>query len=97
MNKLLTILISISLFLTSSCQMGQNRPSKNKQPVKERIVPPTFDADSAYKFIADQVNFGPRVPGSKAHSKCATWLEIYYLILVPKLLFKILKPEPMIM
>ena len=75
MNKLLTILISISLFLTSSCQMGQNRPSKNKQPVKERIVPPTFDADSAYKFIADQVNFGPRVPGSKAHSKCATWLE----------------------
>jgi Zn-dependent M28 family amino/carboxypeptidase len=55
--------------------MGQNKTSKSKQPVKERIVPPTFDADSAYKFIADQVNFGPRVPGSKAHSKCATWLE----------------------
>lgn len=31
---------------------------------------PEFNADSAYKFIKTQVDFGPRVPGSKAHEEC---------------------------
>jgi len=99
MNKLLTILISISLFLTSSCQMGQNRPSKNKQPVKERIVPPTFDADSAYKFIADQVNLALVYPEVKLIVNVQHGLKIYYLnFWCQKVTIqKFLKPEPMIM
>ena len=28
---------------------------------------PTFEADSAYTYVANQVAFGPRVPNSKAH------------------------------
>lgn len=35
----------------------------------------TFDADSAYSYVARQVEFGPRVPGTPAHSACAAWLE----------------------
>lgn len=34
-----------------------------------------FDADSAYEYVARQVAFGPRVPGTSAHKECATWLE----------------------
>ena len=56
--------------------MGQkSRSTSNKSPKKERIAPAPFNADSAYSFIADQVNFGPRVPGTEAHSNCALWLE----------------------
>lgn len=36
---------------------------------------PEFDADSAYRYIADQVAFGPRVPNTKAHKDCGLYLE----------------------
>lgn len=34
-----------------------------------------FSADSAYRFIAEQVAFGPRVPGTEAHEQCARYLR----------------------
>lgn len=43
-----------------------------KPPVQ--VVAPAFDADSAYAYVARQVDFGPRVPGSEAHTACATYL-----------------------
>lgn len=33
-----------------------------------------FSADSAYHYIAQQVAFGARVPGSDEHSACGDWL-----------------------
>ena len=33
-----------------------------------------FSADSAYTYIAQQVAFGARVPGSLAHEQCGDWL-----------------------
>ena len=33
-----------------------------------------FSADSAYAYIAQQVAFGARVPGTEAHEKCGDWL-----------------------
>lgn len=44
--------------------------SSNKQ-----VQPATFEADSAYRFIAEQVAFGPRVPGTPAHEACARYLR----------------------
>ncbi len=45
---------------------------KTEQPA----LPPTplFDPDSAYAFVAHQVAFGPRVPGTKPHQACGDWL-----------------------
>jgi len=34
-----------------------------------------FNADSAYFFVAQQLSFGPRVPGSIAHANCLSYLE----------------------
>lgn len=34
-----------------------------------------FSGDSAYNFVKQQCDFGPRVPGTPAHSKCASWLQ----------------------
>ena len=36
---------------------------------------PAFQADSAYQYIAQQLSFGPRVPGSTAQQLTAEWLE----------------------
>ena len=33
-----------------------------------------FSADSAYTYIAQQVSFGARVPGTAAHAACGDWL-----------------------
>lgn len=33
-----------------------------------------FDADSAYRFVAEQVEFGPRVPGTEAHRRCGDYI-----------------------
>jgi glutaminyl-peptide cyclotransferase len=55
-----------------------------KKPVKTPVVStktpiesvqlPAFQADSAFYFVQKQVDFGPRVPNTPAHQKCAVWL-----------------------
>lgn len=40
----------------------------------QQAVSAPFSADSAYAYVERQVQFGPRVPGSQAHSSCAEWL-----------------------
>ena len=34
-----------------------------------------FNGNNAYNLVKAQCDFGPRVPGTTAHSKCAEWLE----------------------
>lgn len=50
---------------------------KASETVVEEIVTkpyPTFNADSAYVFVQTQVDFGPRVPGTKGHSETKNWV-----------------------
>lgn len=35
---------------------------------------PAFNADSAYRYVQNQVDFGPRVPNTEAHKKCGDYL-----------------------
>lgn len=39
-----------------------------------RVNRPAFDGDAAYALTSQQCDFGPRVPGTSAHAKCADWL-----------------------
>ena len=36
---------------------------------------PSFSADSAYAYVAEQVAFGPRVPNTPEHDACAAYLS----------------------
>ena len=45
------------------------------QNPKSQIAAPDFNADSAYEYVAKQVSFGPRIPGTSAQIKCADWLS----------------------
>lgn len=70
MRILLTVSIALSLV---ACGGKQNKPIE--QPQATPVVVPTFHADSAYHYTAEQVAFGPRVPNSEAHRACGDWLE----------------------
>lgn len=38
----------------------------------------SFNADSAYRYVAEQCAFGPRVPGSEAHKQCEEYLVEHF-------------------
>ena len=70
------IVLLLGAFLLKSCAPeGGTKPAPATKPEKPaRVTTPLFDADSAYGFVAKQVAFGPRVPGSAGHRACADWL-----------------------
>lgn len=57
---------------------GENNAPKTSNPKKENkaidVKIPRFNEDSAYRYIADQVAFGPRVPNTAAHTACGRYL-----------------------
>ena len=59
--------------LLVACGGKQNKPIEQSQA--PLVVAPSFNADSAYHYTAEQVAFGPRVPNSEAHRACGDWLE----------------------
>ena len=61
------------LLAFTACGTRKNADSAiDKQDIAIEV--PTFNADSAYQYINDQVNFGPRVPNSEGHRACAQYL-----------------------
>ncbi len=64
------------LICVSSCGQRSSKPvSDDSAAIKKLAVTiPEFSGDSAYMFVAEQLAFGPRVPGSEAHTECAVWL-----------------------
>jgi len=65
------------LFIAMSCK-NPTRPKtdENTKPQREvTIVAASFNMDSAYSFVKKQASFGPRVPNTAEHKKCASWLE----------------------
>ena len=68
------LLIAILSFLWISCGMGTSSNAEAHPTSKTTITLPDFDADSAFHFVAMQMAFGPRVPGTRAHEQCANRL-----------------------
>ncbi|UYQ92937.1 M28 family peptidase [Chitinophaga horti] len=63
--------------LLAACQTKPKPAENNNETATTTINTagvPAFSADSAYSYVAKQVAFGPRVPGTKAQKECAAWL-----------------------
>lgn len=74
-KKRLSLLLGqlMLLFFLISCGGGESKSEEEAKPT--RIVKvPRFNADSAYSFVKKQVDFGPRVPNSKAHRDAGEFL-----------------------
>lgn len=71
--------LGLATVLAAACQPDSppgQRPGA-VPPAQPALPPvPLFNGDSAYAFVARQVAFGPRVPGTAAHRACGDWLAV---------------------
>lgn len=75
MRQRISLIITLALFLgLNSCTTEPKKDKPKKPPVPKKKIEANFDQDSAYYFVERQVGFGPRVPGTKAHTEAADWL-----------------------
>ncbi|HNP47480.1 MAG TPA: M28 family peptidase [Bacteroidia bacterium] len=75
--------LSTVLGLILSCG-DQKKPQPATTTVTQpAIIAPIFNADSAYNYVKAQCDFGPRVPGTKAHEACATYIEQKFKLYCP--------------
>lgn len=58
----------------SKTDQPENKPQKGSYELKEASQYPKFNADRAFEYVAAQVAFGPRVPGTDAHKKTKEYL-----------------------
>lgn len=75
--KVYYVIILFIGFIVSSCtaNAGKTEATLTVNSHKEQKAEmPTFNADSAYNYVKSQVDFGPRVPGTDGHFKCAQYL-----------------------
>ncbi len=68
------------LLLVSCGNETTNKPEIPAEPSTQTLKSPSapvpdFNPDSAYLWVRKQVEFGPRIPGSKAHAQCGQFLE----------------------
>ncbi len=63
LRRPLVIWLAGIVLLLSNCKHEEKAVNK---PVRQVQVP-VFNADSAYYFVQEQVDFGPRIPNSTAH------------------------------
>ena len=69
------IFIPLFALLLSTCGnskvnvSGDSNTADNVNPAG-----PTFSADSAYQYLCQQCDFGPRTMNSPAHDRCANWI-----------------------
>jgi len=67
--------VNLFIFLAACHNETQETKETTTKTVEVKKIPtPDFNADSTYSYIKAQVDFGPRVPGTPAHAKCADYL-----------------------
>ncbi|MCM1029224.1 MAG: M28 family peptidase [Pseudoflavonifractor sp.] len=71
-------IIAAAAMMLGSCSGRPGAKASEATPpevTKESAFMPAFDADTAYGYVARQVEMGPRVPGSQSIAQCGKWIE----------------------
>lgn len=80
MNRFCIFLVCIAACACQACgHKAETQPQASPAPTASSassITPAEFSADSAMVFIQEQVDMGPRVPGTAAHQRCADYLAL---------------------
>lgn len=68
------LLVSFLFLFLISCNNQASKTNNSEAVDTSQVIEPTpsrvFNEDSAYLHVLNQVNFGPRVPGTKTHKQC---------------------------
>ena len=73
----MTILYMLLAVLVTACggNAGSSTPVEGSgEDTAATVSRSPFDGEGAYALTSQQCDFGPRVPGTAAHAKCADWL-----------------------
>tara|TARA_B110000971_G_scaffold150371_1_gene153567 strand:+ start:69 stop:1046 length:978 start_codon:yes stop_codon:yes gene_type:complete len=76
--KLTKNILAASFLIFASITSCKDQAKNTGEKPSTEITPAftlKFDADSAYRYVQEQVDFGPRVPGTSAHAKTAIYLQ----------------------
>lgn len=75
-KSMIMLMSGFMLFSAFSCGGSSKASSSTTSEQSEKAVVnvPQFDADSAYMYVKNQVDFGPRVPNTKEHVACGNYL-----------------------
>jgi Zn-dependent M28 family amino/carboxypeptidase len=69
------VFLMLFCFLLFSCESSKKAPDKiTPRKPRKALTVPSFNSDSAFAFIEDQLAFGPRVPNTPSHTLCAEYL-----------------------
>lgn len=71
-------ILYITLLACSLMACSQTNNQQQEKTTVSQAAPatntPSFNADSAYTYVENQVKFGPRVPNTAAHKACGNYL-----------------------
>lgn len=70
----IVLLYLVVLFMAACDGNAGDKPKPRIEDAKPAVQVPLFNSDSAYSFVKQQVEFGPRVPNTVAHQRCGDWL-----------------------
>lgn len=73
MKQLISLVICLAATATMISACGK-KETKSQGTLPQYTSEMTFNADSAFRYVKEQVKFGPRVPGTKAHRDCANYI-----------------------
>lgn len=78
-NKKATVIIAVIAVLASAAgaifAIGSNKCESDAAAyAADTVSVPQFNAENAYKSVVEQCSFGPRVPNTEAHAKCADYI-----------------------
>lgn len=65
--------LALTCVMAVSCSGGKATAPKSFAGDSAAVIG-SFSADSAYKYISEQVAFGPRVPGTPQHDDCGRYI-----------------------
>lgn len=71
------IIRSLALGAAGAILLGACVGERETSSTAAGIESPPFDGEAAHELVAQQVAFGPRVPGSDGHARQLAWMEEY--------------------
>lgn len=74
MGKFVALIFMILAVASCGARKNVTENPGSEQTPSQTVDIPAFNADSAYRNVERQVEFGPRVPNSESHEKTAQWL-----------------------
>ena len=70
----LLVAFAVGLFTLNSCKDDDKPAASTVTTAPKPVKVPKFERDSAFRYVEQQLSFGPRVPNTEGHRQTKEWL-----------------------